>query len=165
MDCLETYKTMKLYETTRERMPQIFDSLNLFQPLYRGLHGKTQSTFTTDGLLHPQSGSLSVGTGVFFTNRLEYAMEFMDDILVVSSQKNLDPENKVIDTRVSGYDIPFKIQLERTHGTYTGFQLWDEIMKKDTITYEGGPPGTFVFTHRKSLTKKSLIAAFVCDKQ
>lgn len=132
-------------------------SQDIEEPLYRGIW---TGDYKTTGILKPNPGSLSAGTGVFFTNSLEYAKTFMDRTLVITSKKLLDPNSTSIDTREPGYDKEAQHALDKKYGKgkYDGYTLWDEITSHDTITNEGGREGTYVYSRRTQVTQDELIA-------
>ncbi|MFH1636898.1 MAG: hypothetical protein ABIB71_00565 [Candidatus Woesearchaeota archaeon] len=129
-------------------------------PLFRGLGQKAQKDYESKGVLMPYCGSLGVGEGVFFTSDLCYALSFMKGILVISSREKLDGQGKAIDTREKAYETEAreKLDMELGAGNYDGWRLWGEIQKSDTITYEGGPQDSYVYSRREPVTKGELLA-------
>ncbi|MBW3015794.1 hypothetical protein KY330_05195 [Candidatus Woesearchaeota archaeon] len=147
---------METVKAQKENLKKIVEELvkGLKEPLYRGLGSQAESDYRKEGRLKPYSGSISVGKGVFLTNNLDMALSFMDKTLVVTTREKLDPEKKAVDTRKPGYD---KKAREKLGEKASGLEVWEEIQKEDTITFEGGPADSYVYTARKPLTKDQLL--------
>ncbi|MEK6969085.1 MAG: hypothetical protein AABW48_01525 [Nanoarchaeota archaeon] len=156
---------IQLIEAKRADLPVIIQALikPISEPLFRGLSEKAQQEYLREQQLLPKEGSLSVGRGVFFTSDLHYALSFARERLLVSSKKLLDAQSRCIDTRISGYEQEIKSRLDQQKGAgnYSGFELWAEIQKQDTITFEGGPAEHFVYARRMPVNKEELIAEIV----
>lgn len=127
--------------------------------LFRGLSRKAQEDYKNTKILKPQHGSLSVGTGVFFSNRLETALSFSEGTLIITTRELLDPTNKALDTRIKGYDQKAiqKLTKLKGEGNFTGYDIWEEIQQNDTITYEGGPQNSYVYTARKPIKENQIL--------
>src|SRR3989338_5674124 len=80
--------------------------------LYRGLSAAAEKEYLRNGSLLPQHGSLSVGRGVFFSNKPEVAETFAHRIIFVTKQELLSPEGDVIDTRTQDYLPKVQAQLD-----------------------------------------------------
>ena len=72
----------------------------------------------------------------------------------------LDPEGRAIDTRVAGYDAEAKRTLDQRYGAgqYTGWQLWDEIQKQDTIVHANTAQNSYIYTSRLTIRHEELIS-------
>ena len=124
---------------------------NIKEPLYRGLGEIAEKDYLKRGKLILYEGNMSVGRGVFFSNDIGYALKFAKNYLLITSREIIDPENKVIDTRIKGYDEKIREKL----GEISGWGLWQEIQKYDTITVESN--SGYVYTCREEMDSDKLI--------
>lgn len=157
--------TLIMIQTIRVKREELsaviqFLTKHISEPLFRGLSEKAQREYQEEGKLIPKSGSVSVGEGVFFSSSLQNALYFAKGILLNSSRKQLDAEGQVVDTRIPEYDSEIRARLNQKlgKGNYSGWKLWEEIQKQDTITYEGGARENYVYTRRLPVEKSELIA-------
>jgi hypothetical protein len=152
---------MRHAQTTRDQLATLLveASQDLKEPIFRGLDHEACEEYKKEGQLNPKSGNFSVGTGVFFTNNPVYAQGFAKTMLVITTRATLDPQKKAIDTRIEGYDTSFRHKLDEERGgnSYDAWTLWEEIQKHDTITYEGGPQSSYVFTKRTPVTRERIL--------
>lgn len=128
------------------------------EPWFRAISSTTIDDYVNSGLMIPQSGDFwRVGEpGVFFTNSYVAVISHADSrkIIVATTRKLLDPEGRVVDTRVRGYDIPFKERFPDIHP----YDFWREVTKNDTITTDGN---SCTFSKRSTVTKKDLVAELI----
>jgi hypothetical protein len=146
----------------REELEKILGEIlpGVKEPLYRCLGSKAQTDYEQQGTLLPYEGSMSVGCGVFFTNNLDYALGFLDEMLLVTDRTRIDPDQRAIDTRQKGYYAPIeeRIRANLGEGNYNGWTIEEEVQKSDTISYEGGPKDAYVFSKRGQVKSDKLLA-------
>ena len=144
---------------TREELRRIIDELQKKHQnlLYRGLSFTAEQEYKTTKQLLPKSGDYSVGTGIFFTNNLDYALNFAQHTIIITTQELLDPEQQTIDERITGYYAQTEQELERKlgKGNYNCWMIEQEVQKNDTITH--GPNGTHIYTKRAPVKKQELL--------
>ncbi|MBW2967230.1 hypothetical protein KY362_01965 [Candidatus Woesearchaeota archaeon] len=127
------------------------------EPLYRGLGKEAEKDWQEEGIMKPKCGSMSVGTGVFFTNKPEYATDCAGGVMVVTARNLLDPDRTAVDTRVKGYSEPFRERLAEK-GEYDGWAVEAEVQKHDTITRETMDEQMYVYTKREQVGKDKVLA-------
>jgi hypothetical protein len=153
---------VKQIQATMEELPKVLGEIlpQAKEPLYRCLGKNAQNDYEKNGILTPYDGSMSVGCGVFFTNNLDYALGFLDDLLLVTDRTRIDPDQRAIDTRQKGYYAPIEEKLKATlgEGNYNGWTIEEEVQRNDTISYEGGPEGAYVFSKREPVGREKLLA-------
>jgi len=155
-------KMVKCFNVRRGELQKTIDGVlkDAKEPLYRCLGKQAKEDYEQKGALQPYDGSMSVGCGVFFTNNLDYALGFLDEMLVVTDRKMIDPDECAIDTRMKGYYEPIEDRLRQTlgEGNYNGWTIEEEVQKNDTIRYEGGSRDAYVFSKREPVPKDKLLA-------
>jgi hypothetical protein len=141
-------------------------------PLYRSLYQRAIEDYFLREMMFPQEGDgYSVGKGVFFYLDQKNVLSESGSIIVVSSIETLTHGEKIVDTRLPGYDASARAQLdlERGAGNYSGWDLWKKILEQDTISnIPGKNGGICVFTRRACVPKSDVIFEIdilpgVCD--
>jgi len=128
------------------------------EPLYRGLSEQAQRDYLKEGVLLPYEGSLAVGRGVCFSNELEKALSYRRGKLIITSREKLDPQRQVVDTRLPGYDRKAEQRLRERKPTFTGYELWEEVLQDDTITKLLPDSLDYVFVKRQPVIPEEIIA-------
>ena len=153
---------IRVIHTTRDNLRKAITSASqgIQEPLYRCLGRATQEEYEKEHKLLPRDGCMSVGTGVFFTNDPNYAIGFLKEVMLVTARTALDPEQRAIDTRITGYDQRIRQQLDRTlgPGNYNGWRLWAEIQKNDTLTSDSDDKSKYVYTRRAPVEAHEILA-------
>lgn len=137
-----------------ERLKELTKSIR--EPIYRGLNHNSLEQYLNTGIMKPQDGSLSVGTGVFFTNNLSYANSFTGGIIVVADLETFKERDKVIDTRVPGFGEEIIRELKIRKPNCNGYEEWTEITRHDTITQESLNRQEYVYTRRVAVARDDL---------
>ncbi len=128
------------------------------EPLYRGLSEQAQRDYLREGVLLPYEGSLAVGKGVCFSNDLEKALSYRRGKLIITSRDKLDPQRQAVDTRLPGYDQRAEQRLLQKKKSFTGYELWEEVLQEDTITTISPQAADYVFVRRTPVTVDEIIA-------
>ena len=137
---------------------------NFPELLYRGLSREAYQDYCRSGTLQPYSGSLTAGTAVCFSNRLETALQYAKSgTLIVTSRELIDPEGDAVDTRVTGYEKPFEKQLDNTkgEGNYDGYELWAAIQRQDNILDDGN--GGYIYARREAVIEDEILEVMILE--
>ncbi len=128
------------------------------EPLYRGLSEQAQRDYLQQGVLLPYEGSLAVGRGVCFSNDLQKALAYRRGKLIITSRDKLDPQRQAVDTRMPGYDQRAEQRIRQRKEKFTGYELWEEVLRDDTITTISPQADNYVFVRRAPVTVDEIIA-------
>jgi len=126
-------------------------------PVYRALCNESLREYESHGVMTPKEGDLSVGRGVFFYINPSHAVKENKPLIVVSSTGILSRERRIVDTRIPGYDVKYKMELEssRGAGNYSGWDVWKRVLESDTITVLNGEVP--VYTIRSPVTRDEIL--------
>ncbi len=140
----------------KEKILELLDGVS--EPLYRGLSEQAQRDYQREGKLLPYDGALAVGKGVCFSSDLEKALSYRRGNLIITSREKLDPQKQVVDTRQAGYDKKAEQRLRQQKNSFTGYELWEEVLRDDTITRIMPEATDYVFVKRTPVTVEEIIA-------
>ena len=131
---------------------------NIPETLYRGLGSLAAQDYQKQGQLLPYDGNLAVGKGVCFSSRLEEALGYSKGTLIITTREKLDPQKQAVDTRLANHDIPARNRLEQKKISFSGYDLWEEIQKEDTILANKPEQSDYIFVKRTAVTQQEIIA-------
>jgi len=150
-------KMIKMIVVDRSRLFDVLEtcSVDLKEPIYRSLYGKSLDTYVQTGFMYPQCGALEAGTGVFFSLDSRYVKDMNLSCIVIADLADFRLDNSVIDTRNTSYLPEFRQRtIERKSFSHSGYDIWDEVCRLDTLVEQHG--GYIIYTHRKSIHRDQL---------
>lgn len=153
---------MKTYYCNRDSIQLPEELLEKTGLLYRGLGEGAEREFLEHRCQKPKAGEISVGTGVFFSDTLEYARNYAKNIILVTTQNKLAKGKEPIDTRVKGYHILFEEEIKAEKQEYSYFEVEERVQKQDTLSFSPGLHFT-IYTARREIKEKDLVAKIVLN--
>ncbi|MBI2103168.1 hypothetical protein HYT55_04970 [Candidatus Woesearchaeota archaeon] len=145
--------------TEQQLRGKLFDLLDgVSEPLYRGLSERARRDYHREGVLIPYEGALAVGRGICFSNDLETALSYCKGKLIITSREKLDPKRQAVDTRQAGYVQRAEQRLRQRKKKCDGYELWEEVLREDTITQITPNATDYVFVRRTPVTVDEIIA-------
>jgi len=152
---------MKTYYCNRDniKLPEeLANSRNLY---FRGLGEKAEEEFRKAGIQSPQDGDFSVGRGVFFSDKLEYAADFSKGRILITTKNRLQTK-RIIDTRdLRCYEKMNEIFEKRTQ-PYTQWDVHLAILEHDTLSTADENCCT-IYTARREIGTKDLLAQIILN--
>ena|SRR3989338_1790023 len=133
-------------------------SAEIEEPIYRGLHGECKTEYLKRGIMTARSGSLSSGTGVFFTNSISYGISFMDDMIVIADLAKFRRLSRIVDTRINNYTPEFRDMARKSLGREpNGYEVWQALVDNfDAITNEDVEGKVFIYSRRVPVYRDEL---------